>query len=227
MDFTRNYQLFLFDLDGLLVNTEELHYRAYCSMLHARGFTLPWDFPAYFQIAQQDAGAPKREIYKQCPQLFEIEPRWEVLYQEKKEAYRKLLMQEPAPLLPGVERLLLHLQKRSISRCVVTHSARSLVDIIRSQNPILDTIPHWFCREDYEEPKPNPDGYLKAIDTLAEKSWNVVGFEDSFRGMCALMGTRAKPVLVNGQDDALRNHFQSKKVQVLQSLEELFVVDFC
>lgn len=226
MDFTRNYQLFLFDLDGLLVNSEELHYRAYCTMLKQRGFDLPWDFAAYFQIAQQAADAPQRAIYKEFPMLQQMEPNWQVLYAEKKEAYKALLQQEPVPLLPGVEPVLRYLQKEAIQRCVVTHTARALVDIIRAQNPLLNTIEHWFCREDYSNPKPSPDGYLKAIATLADASWNIIGFEDSFRGMQSLMGTRARPVVVNSQDSALRARFQEQGISALTSLEELFVGDF-
>lgn len=226
MDFIRNYQLFLFDLDGLLVNTEELHYRAYCDMVKARGFTLPWDFPAYFQIAQQDSRAPERAIYKEFPKLFEQEPSWAVLYAEKKEAYRKLIENEPAPLLPGVESLLVHLKQLEKQRAVVTHTSRELVDIIRSKNPVLNTITHWFCREDYAEAKPSPDGYLKAIATLGDPSWNIIGFEDSYRGMCSLMGTKATAVLVNAHDEALRKRFQDKRIYTLESFEEIRIGDF-
>ena len=43
MEWIHHYQLILFDLDGLLVNTEQLHYQAYKNMLQARGFSLPSD----------------------------------------------------------------------------------------------------------------------------------------------------------------------------------------
>lgn len=221
MDITCEYQLFLFDLDGLLVNTEELHFRAYMQMLAARGFILDWDFATYFQIAQQDAGAPEREIYKKFPKLYEMEPSWAVLYSEKKQAYKKILENEPAPLLEGVDRLLTLLHEHNTKRAVVTHTSRSLVDIIRSQNPLLNTIEHWFCREDYKEPKPSPDGYLKAIDTLASPSCKIIGFEDSYRGMRSLMATRAKPVLVNSHDEALRQTFQKQGVLTFSSFNNL------
>ena len=84
MNWIQNFQLFLFDLDGLLVNTEELHYQAYVTMLQRRGYTLTWDFPAYFQIAQQDSKAPEIHIYKEFPKLQKDEPNWAILYAEKK-----------------------------------------------------------------------------------------------------------------------------------------------
>src|SRR5690349_22870106 len=125
MNWISEYQLFLFDLDGLLVNTEALHYGAYKRMLAGRGYTLPWDFEKYFSIAQQDAEAPKRYIYAEFPKLQQEEPDWKVLYAEKKECYLDLLQTEAAPLMPGAEDLLLELKKQDVKRVVVTHSSRA------------------------------------------------------------------------------------------------------
>ncbi len=224
MDWIENYQLFLFDLDGLLVNTEEIHYRAYCEMCKGRGFTLPWSFSEYFKIAQLDAKAPERHIYAAFPKLQQQEPNWQVLYAEKKSAYLRILHDEPAPLLQGVQELLLHLAKMQKKRCVVTHSAKELVTLLRKQNPILDTIPHWFTREDYSQPKPSPDGYLVAIAKLAAYDDAIIGFEDSLRGMNALMGTKAKPIFINSIDENTKKHFKDMGVATFSSMNELLVV---
>ncbi|MDB6080998.1 MAG: HAD-superfamily hydrolase [Chlamydiia bacterium] len=225
MHWIKKYQLFLFDLDGLLVNTEELHFRAYKEMCLQRGYHLPWDFAQYFSIAQLDAQAPERYIYAEFPELKKEEPLWSILYAEKKKAYLTLLAQEPAPLLPGVEVLLTALEKVNKKRCVVTHSALALVELIREQNPILQTIPHWFTREDYQNPKPSPDGYLKAIQALAVPSDQIIGFEDSLRGMRALMATKAYPVLVNSIDQKTKAIFEKEGVATFNSFIELLAVD--
>lgn len=220
MHWISNYQLFLFDLDGLLVNTEELHYRAYVRMCEGRGFQLPWDFSTYFRIAQSDSDAIQRHMYSQFPDLHRQEPRWSVLYEEKKRAFLDILTSEPSPLLPGVEELLSVLAERKVKRAVVTHSARAFVAEIKRQNPVLDTIPNWFCREDYALPKPNPDGYLKAIDALAAKDDRIIGFEDSLRGMKALMATRAMPIFVNAIDEETCRMFAGQGIRVFRTLEE-------
>lgn len=221
MQWIDRYQLFLFDLDGLLVNTEELHYRAYRDMLANRGYTIPWDFAAYFQIAQMDADAPRRAIYSAFAELEKEEPSWQVLYAEKKEAYRRILEREPAPLLPGVERLLRLLKEKNVRRATVTHTSRALVDLIRRQNPVLNTITHWFCREDYNLPKPSPDGYLKAIQMLSKPGDAIIGFEDSFRGLQSLIDSGVTPVLVNSIDPALRKTCRDKGIQTYSSFEEV------
>lgn len=221
MNWIQNYQLFLFDLDGLLVNTEEIHYRAYCKMCSDRGYKLPWSFHEYFRIAQLDAQAPERHIYATFPELHEKEPNWSVLYAEKKRAFLEILEKERAPLFPGVEEILRALESAQKKRCVVTHSAKELVTILRRQNPILNSIPHWFTRDDYNLPKPSPDGYLKAIATLAEPGDAIIGFEDSLRGMNALLGTQATPIYINSIDEETKNFFKSQGIATYSSFKDI------
>ena len=182
---------------------------------------LPWSFYEYFQIAQQDAKAPERHIYAEFPELQKQEPNWAVLYAEKKRAFLEILAKEPAPLFPGVEEILTVLEKAQKKRCVVTHSGKELVTLLRHQNPILNTIPHWFTREDYSLPKPSPDGYLKAIAVLVEEGDNIIGFEDSLRGMNALLATPATPIYINSIDEETKNFFKSKGVSTFSSFRDI------
>lgn len=196
MQWIHDYQLFLFDFDGLLVNTEEIHYMAYQRMCSARGITLTWNFNRYCQFAHYEADALSNQLRIEYPQLFEQEPNWEVLYAEKKKALTDLFQTGAVHLMAGVKELLTLLNEKNIPRCVVTHSAQDLVHLIRKQNPILDTIPHWITREHYSKPKPHSECYLKAIELLAKPNDKVIGFEDTPRGIRALQGTSAQACLV-------------------------------
>src|ERR1700732_1038423 len=107
MDWINTYQLFLFDFDGLLVNTEEIHFLAYKMMCADRGFELPWDFPRYCKSAHYDAEGIQRDICLELPDLRSQEPSWEILYREKKTNMISLLNQGAVHLMPGVNELLL------------------------------------------------------------------------------------------------------------------------
>ncbi len=196
MDWIDRYQLFLFDLDGLLVNSEELHFMAYKNMLKNRGHNLTWNFSRYCRTAHYHSDKIASELYEIFPDLLSQEPSWDVLYGEKKQAMISLLESGAVQLMPGVFELLTILKERNIKRCVVTHSPSELVELIRKQHVILNSIPNWITRRDYVSPKPSPECYLKAIMVHADKNDNVIGFEDTPRGLRALMGTRALPVIV-------------------------------
>ncbi len=197
MNWINNYQLFLFDFDGILVNTEELHQEAYVQMCKGRGEQLTWDFPRYCMAAHFESTGLRDQIYAEFPPLFNKEPDWAVLYKEKKDAYKNLLKSGAVQLMPGVEKLLLALQAANIKRCVVTHSPEEHVNLIREQNPLLNSIPKWFTREDYSHAKPHPECYLKAISELGEQGDHIIGFEDTPRGLKALQATKAQAVFVS------------------------------
>lgn len=208
MLWIQDYQLFLFDFDGILVNSEELHYKAYIEMCANRGFNLNWDEKTYIRHAMYSAAGLRKAIYQKFPDLERYEPCWEILYQEKKQAYRSLLCERGIGLMPGVEELLLALENRGIKRCVVTHSSADQTEIIRRQHPILNSIPNWITREDYQRPKPDSECYLKAISLLKDPHDRVVGFEDSPRGLKALLDSGAEGVFIS-------NYFSGLEIQNL------------
>lgn len=193
MNWISRFQLFLFDFDGLLVNTEATHYQAYVDMLRGEGVQLSWSFDHFCSLAHLNASALKEALYATYPQL---DPDWKRLYEKKKQIYYELISAGKVGLMPGVEPLLKTLEKRGIERCVVTNSFRDQIDLIRSQLPALQTIPHWITRENYERPKPAPDGYLRAIELYGKPGDRIIGFEDSVRGLEALSQTPALPILI-------------------------------
>jgi len=195
MHWMSGFGLILLDLDGLLVNTEELHFRAYQIMCKNRGFPLPWDFQRYCQAVHYEATGPRDNIYATFPKLKEIEPNWEPLYLEKKKAYMDLLKGGSVHLMPGAKEFLQKLKDLGLRHCVVTHSPIEQVEVIREHCKELNSIPDWFTRNDYKKPKPDPEGYLLAINKLG-KGESVLGFEDTPRGLSALKRAGVKPVLV-------------------------------
>jgi beta-phosphoglucomutase len=187
MNWISKFQLFLFDFDGLLVNTEILHLEAYRRVCLQRGFVLDWDLKRFVQAAHVDAVSLRHDIYRELPDLYLQEPKWDVIYAEKKAMYQKLLHEGELQLMPGVADLLTHLHRANIRRCVVTHALKAQTDLIRSKIPLLETIPVWITRENYQEPKPSPQCYQKALQMLKKKGDRTIGFEDSLRGLKAMI----------------------------------------
>ncbi|MBA2368811.1 MAG: HAD family phosphatase [Candidatus Protochlamydia sp.] len=221
MNWIHNFQLFLFDFDGLLVDTETLHFKAYQRMCSKRGADLNWSFSRYSEAAHHHATGLRDSIYAEFPSLFTQEPDWDVLYKEKKQALLDLVMEGQCELMPGAANLLASLEKSDIKRCVVTNSPLQLIEIIRRQNPILNTIPNWITREDYDHPKPHPECYQVAIDRHAIKGDKVIGFEDSPRGLKALLQTPAKPVLVCPPDSPYLKHLLTPELAYYSSLNTI------
>jgi HAD superfamily hydrolase (TIGR01509 family) len=165
-------------------------------MCARRGFILNWDFSFYCLIAHYSSEGIRDQIYKDFPDLYKQEPDWKVLYKEKTDAYIELIDNGAVKLMPYVKELLEALEKTTIKKCVVTNSFRTFIDKLKKQNPLLETINYWVTRENYVSPKPSSECYLKAIEQYSQPQDKIIGFEDTPRGLTALMGTNARPVLV-------------------------------
>lgn len=185
------YDLFLFDFDGLLVNTENLQLESYRRMCADEGFTLTWDERTFAKYAMFESDGVKHALQA----LFPFQKSWSLLYEAKKEHYTQLLLKKGTQLMPGVEKLLSTLHERSYARCVVTHSLPHHIALIRTAHPILNTIPLWITRDHYTHPKPHSECYEKALSHFNAK--RPLGFEDSPRGLRALLSTPADAIFIS------------------------------
>jgi beta-phosphoglucomutase len=224
MSWIRDFHLFLFDFDGLLVDTEKVHFLAYQKMCEEQGFHLQWSFENYIKIAHYSSEGLEKQVYADFPGLKEKQPDWSILYKEKRRILLDLYREGAVQLMPGVIRLLKLLEENKICRAVVTHSDDEQIRLIKKIHPVLTSIPHWITRYEYQKPKPDPECYQAAINKLAKTNDQVIGFEDSPRGLKALMGTKAKPVLVNTIEYPESTNLRKQGVLILKSLEELFGV---
>lgn len=196
MEIVKNFDLFLFDLDGLLVNTEILHFKAYKEMCRELGFEVKWDMNRYIQEAHFKSQGLREATYAEFPRLLDIQPDWDKLYMGKRCAYERILKEDPIEMMPGATQFLSELAKAEKRRAVVTNSTKAQVDLIRSRVKDLELIPLWITREDYRLAKPNPDGYLKAVEILGKPGDQIVGFEDSPRGIKALQAANIAAMLI-------------------------------
>ena len=220
MNWILNHSPLFFDFDGLLVNTEHLHFHAYQDMLEKNGIAFPWDFPTFASIAHKSSEGLRLTITAHAPDLVATKG-WDTLYAEKKEAYARLLESGNLELMPGAEKVLKEVQEATIPHAVVTNSTRPQTEMIRAKIPTLNAIPHWITREDYSRPKPAPDAYLKAIEILGA-SPKMLGFEDSLRGIHALQGAQITPVLICSPDHPQMAEVDPSIPHIYTSFKEMF-----
>ncbi|MDJ0651444.1 MAG: HAD family phosphatase [Simkaniaceae bacterium] len=220
MSWILDYSPIFFDFDGLLVNTEHLHFQAYQRMLERNNHSFPWDFPSFAAVAHTSSEGLRRLITSHAPALVASKS-WETLYAEKKGEYAKLLETGSLDLMPGAQVILETMQMAKIPHAVVTNSTRQQTEMIGEKIPILNHIPYWITREDYKNPKPSPDAYLKAIKVLGP-SKKMLGFEDSLRGIRALERAAITPVLICPLDHPQMVDVSKNTLHYYPSLTALF-----
>lgn len=210
-------KLVLLDFDGLLVDTEKLHYLGYKEALAKRGLFLDIDFITYSGLAHDASGTALKDfVYKLYPSLQEP---WEDIRKDKIALYSSYI-EAHVDLMPFVPEFLHSLEKKQIPTCVVTNSPKKNIDLIKKHQPLLNTIPIWLTREDYKRPKPYPDGYLKALSLFPHiHPKDATGLEDTLRGVEALKLAHIHPILICAS--AHPQLKDAKNVQHFTSLEFL------
>lgn len=215
-----SYDAYLFDFDGLLVNTEDLHYLAYKEMLERHGFSLEWDFATYCENAHKSTEYLANAVYSAFPKLQKIQPDWMILREQKQSIYTDLLRSGKTELMPGVKEFLSLLKERGKPMFVVTNSPKKQVEIIKEQLIALSLIDTWITREFYNDPKPSPECYLVAIKHFG-KDGKFIGFEDTPKGLEALLQTPITPVLVLPKRYPAPEETLQKKVYCFESFHEM------
>lgn len=213
-----NYDLFLFDLDGTLINTEEIHYQSYKESLIQYGYDKEFTFDDYCKICHLDDIAMQKFVETNLNIIYEK------FYQTKKTIYLSKL-NESLCLINGFDIFLQELKKLNKKTCIVTHSSRDTIEFILDKIPILKTIDKIITKDDYKLRKPNPECYIKAL-TFFPECKNPIGFEDSCKGFLSLRDSNITNVFIG--DETYVHYKQMKPVNVIKTFEnfnEIFIVN--
>jgi beta-phosphoglucomutase len=171
----QQYEAILFDFDGVLVDSEPIHYECWMEVLAPYGFHVDWDAYTRNWIGVSDRDMIRRFCAAANPPL-DFEQVW-AEYPRKNEMFRRL-MAERAVFHPETLRLLDML--RGYKLAVVSSSARTEVEPPLVQAGIRDRFAALVCGREVPNLKPAPDPYVKAAELLGVRSALVV--EDSDAG---------------------------------------------
>ncbi|MFZ4772788.1 MAG: HAD family hydrolase [Chlamydiia bacterium] len=190
-----DFETYLFDLDGTLVNTEPLHHQAYVLMVKHHGFTLSWNFEEYLSHALVSRKHLFEAIYNACPGLKKIVNDGETLRQQKIVIYESLLKTDPPDWMPSTLRLLEHLKNGGKELAIVTNSPRKHVERLHHL-PFNTFFKKIITIDDFIHPKPHPAGYALALKELSQSANKALVFEDSLKGVESAQGAGISVLLV-------------------------------
>jgi HAD superfamily hydrolase (TIGR01509 family) len=180
----------LFDVDGTLADTEELHRQAFNITFAESGLAWHWSKPQYAQLLSISGGPDRIRHYArtQAPDSrLEQDPRpfIQALHVAKSATFRRLLAQTGAPLRPGVRRLLDDARRHGVQLALATCTSMANVRQLLDQNLPSDW-PSWFATivtsADLQEMKPSPDVYLQVLSRLQLPARACVAVEDTVNG---------------------------------------------
>jgi beta-phosphoglucomutase len=172
---------FIFDLDGVIVDTAKYHFLAWRNLAEALGFDFTEEQNELFKgVSRKRCLEILLDIgnVKATKEQFD---RWMI---EKNEDYLKYIEKmDASEILPHVPRVLEHLKENGIHIALGSAS--------KNARPILEKVgllSYFNCIVDgnnVTKAKPDPEVFLIAADTLNVNPANCVVFEDAVAGIAA------------------------------------------
>lgn len=211
----------LFDFDGVLVNSEGLHFRAFERSAREAGIELTEE--EYFKdlIGYDDRGvwrqiAKTRGLKLDPPTLLGLQT-------YKAQVMQGLIHEKKYAGLPGVEGLIRGLW-RNYPLAIVTGALREEVELMLEGIGLRDCFRTIVAAEDVTNGKPDPEGYLKATDEIARltnqniKPANALIFEDAPRVIerARAAGFQTVGVPTHYGHDDLKGDYTPKSLQAAE-----------
>ena len=179
----------VFDMDGLLVDTECVYRDALIATAADMGRELPVEvvkrmightWPASAQVLRDHFG---ETLDTDGFRARSIERFYEIAH-------------AGVALKDGVVEILDFLDRAGLAKGVVTSSRRTEVEHHLGDHGLLSRFDLILAHGDYPRPKPNPDPYLTAAERLALPPRDVLALEDSHNGVRAAAGAGMMTVMV-------------------------------
>ena len=185
----RRARAVVFDLDGLMFNTEELYVEVGTEILRRRGYKFT------NELLDQMMGRPSHVALQIMIDTHTLKATVQELLAETDEIFPEILRERLAPM-PGLIDLLASLEKHNIPKGIATSSRRSFVERVLGKFSFQPRFSPILTSEDITHGKPDPEIYLKAAAGLGIAPGEMLVLEDSQNGCRAAVSAGAIAVAV-------------------------------
>jgi HAD superfamily hydrolase (TIGR01509 family) len=206
-----NLAAVVFDLDGLMFNTEQLYQEVCAMMLQRRGHDWTQD------LLDAMMGRPTPVAMAIMIEHRGLDDTVEELIVETDETFLDILDGRLEPM-PGVFDLLAALEAHDVPKAIATSSGRAFVENVLDRFGLAPRFAEILTAESVTEGKPHPEIYLKAASALGRDPSEVLVLEDSENGCRAAVAAGMFAVAVPG--DHSRGHDFTGAALVVDSLED-------
>ena len=211
-----NYKAVIFDMDGLLFDTEIVYYEASQMVADQMGF--PYDKELYLKYL----GISDEEVWANYHQIFASFGKNNVqkfINDAYEETIRRFSL-GAVQLKPGVIELLDFLEEHRIPKVVASSNQRHIIELLLEKNQLTNYFETIVSAENVKRAKPDPEIFLLAHEYLGTKKQETLVLEDSKNGILAAASAEI-PVIMIPDLLAPSEDLQQKTLAVLSSLHEV------
>jgi len=170
----------LFDMDGVIVDTEPLHHKAYYMMFDA------FNIEVSPELYDSFTGQATLNICKQLCQLFNLDSQPEALVQKKRESFAGLFHNDPSlKLIDGVLELIKDYHNNGLTLVLASSASMFTINNVFTRFDLDQYFVAKLSGADLKASKPHPEIFEKAAKTSGHERTECLVIEDSTNGVKA------------------------------------------
>ena len=188
----------IFDVDGTLAETEELHREAFNEAFSAAGLDWHWDRTLYAELLAVTGGKERIAYYQHragiAPALDSAQVA--ALHADKTARYTARVHARGLVLRPGIRRLLAEAKEAGLRLAIATTTSRPNVEALLAAAAPLPAFDVIAAGDEVAAKKPAPDVYLLALRALGLPASACLAFEDTIAGVTSASGAGLRCVVM-------------------------------
>lgn len=215
-------QAAIFDFDGVIVNSEPLHFAAFQRILQPLGIAFTWEDYTEFYLGFDDRDALRQAFRQSGKRVADAE--LPGLIDAKAQAFQDLAEERGAVPYPGVVELIRALD-REVPVALCSGALRRDVDPILRKLGLRDCFKVLVTADEVAVSKPDPASYVLAVKRLSDvtgkplEAVRCVAIEDTPAGLEAAMGAGLVVLAVANTYEAKRLSAAARVVDSLAGVK--------
>lgn len=185
----------LFDMDGLVLDTEKLYTRFWQEAANALGYPMTKEQALGMRSLNRGAGLARMQSY------FGENVDYDRIRGKRIEMMDAFVEKEGVTLKPGIHELLAYLKKQGIKTAIATSSPIERTVLYLTSVGLEHSFDELVSGYMVEKGKPEPDIYLYAAKKLGVETAKCMVLEDSPAGILAAYRAGCLPVMIPDQDE--------------------------
>jgi HAD superfamily hydrolase (TIGR01509 family) len=218
----QQYDTLIFDFDGTLVDTEPNHYEAFVKALEEIGI----NYVSYEDHLKIYTGTGSKFIFaKELEKNNKDADLLEALIKRKGEFYKSSLEENTPKQIDGAAAFLSKAKNMGFKIGLVSGGGLKDIKHVMEKAGIPDVFEVYVTQDDKYKPKPDPEGFILAVDKLKSTSDKSIVFEDALNGVKAALAADIKPIALTTYRSGDDFTQLDKSIKYISSFTDIYLKD--